>query len=92
MVWRGVREAGMRSVGVGGGGSGGDVVEGLDVGDLAVVVVYFGFRGEGADELAGARGLQVAESGVDGVEVGGRRARVCRPVEKNDAGGFRVGE
>lgn len=87
-----MREAGVRSVGVGGGGCGGDVVEGLDIGDLAVVVVYFGFRGEGADDLVGAGRLQVAESGVDGVEVGGRGARVCGPVEKNDAGGFRVGE
>lgn len=90
--WRGVREAGVGSVGVGGGGGGGDVVEGLDVMDLAVVVVEFGFGGEGANELVGARGLQGAESGVDGVEVGGRRARVGGPVEKHDAGGFWVGE
>lgn len=37
--WRGVREAGVGSIGVGGRGGGGDLVEGLDVGDLAVVVV-----------------------------------------------------
>lgn len=40
--WRGVREAGVGSIGVGGRGGGGDVVEGLDVGDLHAVVVEFG--------------------------------------------------
>ena len=87
-----MREAGDGPVGVGGGGGRGDVVEGLDVGDLERFLLEFGPGGEGADELGRARGLQGAEGGVDGVQVGGWGARVCGPVQVDDAGGVGVRE
>lgn len=82
----------MGSVGVWFRGGGGDVVQGLDVGDFEVFDVDFGCRGEGADEAAWVGGLQGLDGGVDGGEVGGWRARVRGPVEEDYAGGVGVGE
>ena len=89
---RGVREAGVGSVSVWFRGGGGDVVQGLNVGDFEVFDVDFGCRGEGADEAAWVRGLQGLDGGVDGGKVGGWRARVRGPVEEDYAGGVGVGE
>lgn len=87
-----MREAGLRSVGVRRGRGRSDEVESEDVGDLGIFVLEFGLRGEGADELVGARELQGPDRGVDEGEVGEGWARVGGPVEEDDKGGVGVGE
>lgn len=71
-----VREAGLRPVAVGGGAGGGEVVQGLDVGDFGRFAGEFGVGGEGAEWDGWAGGLEGGDGAVDGVEGGGGGARV----------------